>query len=270
VRRAAVLGKPIRHSLSPLLHRAAYVALGLDWRYDAVECDESALAGVLSRLDDSWVGLSLTMPLKETVLPLLDEVTPEADALAAVNTVLLHDGRRYGDNTDIDGLVAALREAGGVATAGSSGTAAVLGGGATARSALAALARLGWGNVEVYARSRRGAGQLERAAAYEEVAVDMRPWERAVDALPAPVVVSTVPAGVADALVHQVPPSPGALVDVVYGPTQTPVARAWESAGGLVADGRTVLLHQAGRQVELMTGRSAPLAAMLDALTTAG
>jgi shikimate dehydrogenase len=269
VRRAAVLGKPIRHSLSPLLHRTAYAALGLDWRYDAVECDESALADVLAGLDDSWVGLSLTMPLKEAVLPLLDEVAPEADVLSAVNTVLLREGRRYGLNTDVDGLAAALREAGAVPPAGG-GTAVVLGAGATARSAVAALARLGWVRVDVYARSRRGAGQLERAAAYGEMAVDMRPWERAVAALAAPVVVCTVPAGVADALVHQLPLSPGALVDVVYGPTETPVARAWKSSGGLVADGRTVLLHQAARQVELMTGRPAPLAAMRDALTTAG
>ncbi|MBA3620612.1 MAG: shikimate dehydrogenase, partial [Acidothermales bacterium] len=128
MRRAAVLGKPIRHSLSPLLHRTAYAALGLDWRYDAVECDESALADVLAGLDDSWVGLSLTMPLKEAVLPLLDEVAPEADVLSAVNTVLLREGRRYGLNTDVDGLAAALREAGAVPPAGG-GTAVVLGAG---------------------------------------------------------------------------------------------------------------------------------------------
>jgi shikimate dehydrogenase len=267
VRRAAVLGSPIRHSLSPLLHRAAYAALGLDWRYDAVECAESALPRLLAGLDASWVGLSLTMPLKEAVLPLLDEVAPEAARLSAVNTVLLRAGRRYGDNTDVDGLVAALREAGAFPTAGG-GTACVLGGGATARSAVAALARLGWARVEVYARSRRGIGQLERAAAYAGLDMDVRPWERAVTALAAPVVVSTVPAGVADVLADMVPPSPGALVDVVYSPASTPVARAWARSGGSVSEGRAVLLHQAARQVELMTGRVAPLAAMRAALTS--
>lgn len=108
-RRAAVLGSPIGHSLSPVLHRAAYAALGLDWSYEAIDVDEAGLAGFLDGLDESWAGLSLTMPLKRTVIPLLHGLSPTAAAVDAVNTVLLHgDGRRIGDNTDVAGMVAAL------------------------------------------------------------------------------------------------------------------------------------------------------------------
>ncbi|MGW1148223.1 shikimate dehydrogenase, partial [Streptomyces sp. NPDC002454] len=128
--RAAVLGSPIAHSLSPVLHRAAYAELGLDaWSYDRFEVDEAALPDFLAGLGPQWAGLSLTMPLKRAVIPLLDEVSDTAAAVEAVNTVVLtEDGRRTGDNTDVPGMVAALRERG-VETVDS---AAVLGAGATA------------------------------------------------------------------------------------------------------------------------------------------
>jgi shikimate dehydrogenase len=107
--RAAVLGSPIAHSLSPALHRAAYAALGLDWTYEAIECREDDLPAVLA---GSWAGLSLTMPLKRAVLPLLDEVSGPARAVGGANTVIFKDGRRIGDNTDVYGMVTALTEAG--------------------------------------------------------------------------------------------------------------------------------------------------------------
>ncbi|MYV62684.1 shikimate dehydrogenase, partial [Streptomyces sp. SID4931] len=113
-RRAAVLGSPIAHSLSPVLHRAAYAELGLEhWSYDRFEVDEAALPGFIEGLDASWAGLSLTMPLKRAIIPLLDEVSATAASVEAVNTVVFtEDGRRVGDNTDIPGMVAALRERG--------------------------------------------------------------------------------------------------------------------------------------------------------------
>jgi len=104
-RRCAVLGSPIAHSLSPVLHRAAYDALGLDWSYDAVEVSEDGLPGFLDGLDGSWRGLSLTMPLKRTVVPLLDEMSARAAQARAANTVVLDAGRRVGHNTDIPGAV---------------------------------------------------------------------------------------------------------------------------------------------------------------------
>lgn len=116
-RRAAVLGSPIGHSLSPVLHRAAYAELGLTgWSYDRFDVDEAALPGFLKELEagpDSWAGLSLTMPLKRAVIPLLDGISDTAASVEAVNTlVFAEDGRRLGDNTDIPGMVAALRERG--------------------------------------------------------------------------------------------------------------------------------------------------------------
>ena len=139
-RRAAVLGSPIAHSLSPVLHRAAYAELGLaHWSYDRFEVDEAALPGFLDGLDGSWAGLSLTMPLKRAILPLLDGISDTAASVEAVNTVVFtDDGRRIGDNTDIPGMIAALRERG----VDKVDSAAVLGAGATASSALAALSRI--------------------------------------------------------------------------------------------------------------------------------
>jgi shikimate dehydrogenase len=149
-RRAAVLGHPVAHSLSPRLHRAAYRELGLDgWSYEAVDVTEEQLPAFVATLDGTWAGLSLTMPLKQAVIPLLDHVEPLAEVVGAVNTLLVQPGGRSpvltGANTDVHGLVAALSE--GLAAAGSTGTgprsAVVLGAGATAASTLAALAELG-------------------------------------------------------------------------------------------------------------------------------
>ena len=136
VRAAGVMGSPIGHSLSPALHRAAYRSLGLtNWTYDAIEVEAEGLPGALDRLGPEWVGVSLTMPLKHAVLPLLDEISDLAVAVGAVNTLTLTDGRRRGDNTDVHGIVAALRGAGVTDAAG----AVIVGGGATAASALAAV-----------------------------------------------------------------------------------------------------------------------------------
>ena len=144
--RAAVLGSPIRHSLSPVLHRAAYAELGLKgWTYDRFEVDEKALPGFFETLGPEWAGLSLTMPLKRAVIPLLDGISETAASVDAVNTVVFtEDGRRTGDNTDIPGMVAALHEHG----IDKVDTAAILGAGATASSALAALSRVCTGERE--------------------------------------------------------------------------------------------------------------------------
>jgi shikimate dehydrogenase len=251
-RRAAVLGSPVGHSLSPVLHHAAYDALGLTgWVYTAHDVDEPALAGFLAGLDPTWVGLSLTMPLKQAVLPLLDEASPVVTATAAANTVLLADGRLAGENTDVPGIVAALSAAGLSAPA----DAAVLGGGATARSAVAALARTG-ARVTAAVRTPARADGLEATAAALGARLAVRPWTAAADLLSAPVVVSTTPAGASDPLASLVPASPGLLLDVVYEPWPTPLAAAWAARGGTVLGGLDLLVHQAVLQVGLMTGRA--------------
>ncbi|MGW0551321.1 shikimate dehydrogenase [Streptomyces altiplanensis] len=261
LRRAAVLGSPIAHSLSPVLHRAAYEELGLThWSYDRFEVDEAALPGFFAELGPSWAGLSLTMPLKRAVMPLLDEVSETAASVEAVNTVVFaEDGRRLGDNTDIPGMIAALRERG----VEKVDSAAVLGAGATASSALAALSRLCAGPVTAYVRSSARADEMRQWG--ERLGVDVRvaDWAEAARAFDAPLVVATTPAGTTDALAQAVPDRPGTLFDVLYDPWPTALAAAWSARGGAVVGGLDLLVHQAVLQVEQMTGcATAPLAVM--------
>ncbi len=260
-KKAAVLGSPIAHSLSPVLHRAAYDALGLTgWEYGRHEVDEAGLPGFLEKLGPEWAGLSLTMPLKRAVIPLLDEITPTAASVEAVNTVVrTPDGRRLGDNTDIPGMVAALRERGVTEVE----RAAVLGAGATASSALAALSRICSGPVTAYVRSEARAAEMRQWGERLEVDVRTADWADAAEALSAPLVIATTPAGTTDALAAAVPDRPGTLFDVLYEPWPTALAGAWAGRGGAVVGGLDLLVHQAVLQVEQMTGRSpAPLAAM--------
>ncbi|MFJ5777961.1 shikimate dehydrogenase [Streptomyces sp. NPDC093094] len=260
-RRAAVLGSPIAHSLSPVLHRAAYTELGLEgWTYDRFEVDEDGLAGFFGTLGPEWAGLSLTMPLKRAVIPLLDSVSDTAASVDAVNTVVFGaDGSRTGDNTDIPGMVAALREHG----IDKVDTAAILGAGATASSALAALARICTGEVAVYVRSQARAAEMREWAERLDVEVRIADWADAEEALRAPLVVATTPAGATDALAPHLPERPAALFDVLYDPWPTQLAARWSAYGGAVVSGLDLLVHQAVLQVERMTGRSpAPLDAM--------
>ncbi|RZU28776.1 shikimate dehydrogenase [Streptomyces sp. BK022] len=260
-RRAAVLGKPIAHSLSPVLHRAAYAELGLDnWSYDRFEVDEAGLAGFFEGLGPEWAGLSLTMPLKRAVMPLLDEVGETAASVDAVNTVVFtEDGRKIGDNTDIPGMVAALREHGIEEVE----SAAVLGAGATASSALAALARICPGEVVVYVRSAARAAEMREWGERLDMDVRTADWADAAEALHAPLVIATTPAGAADALATAVPERPTTLFDVLYDPWPTELAARWSMFGGAVVGGLDLLVHQAVLQVERMTGRTpAPLEAM--------
>jgi shikimate dehydrogenase len=263
--RAAVLGSPIAHSLSPRLHRAAYAALGLDWTYDAVEVRAGELAGFLDGLGPEWAGLSLTMPLKQEVLPLLTSASRTVAVTGAANTVVLRAGERVGDNTDVPGIVAALREAG----VSQLSRAAVIGAGATAASALAALHELGAHHVRVLARSRERASALEPVAA--ALGVELRYgelWPLEVEDRWPEVVVSTTPAGALDGFAAESAPSGDVpvLLDVVYAPWPTPLAQVYAAAGGVVVGGAQMLLHQAAAQVTLMTGLPAPLDAMRAAL----
>jgi shikimate dehydrogenase len=256
-----VLGKPIAHSLSPVLHRAAYDELGLsDWSYDRFEVDEAGLPGFLDGLGPQWAGLSLTMPLKRAVIPLLDEISPTAASVDAVNTVVFtEDGRRLGDNTDIPGMVAALREHGIEQVR----SAAILGAGATASSALAALARICSGEVVAYVRSEARAAEMRQWGERLDVDVRTADWVDAAEALRAPLVIATTPAGTTDALAAAVPARPATLFDVLYDPWPTELAARWSMFGGAVVSGLDLLVHQAVLQVEQMTDRApAPLEAM--------
>jgi len=266
--RAAVLGSPIRFSLSPVLHQAAYATLGLTgWRYEAFDCAAAALPAFLAGLGPEWAGLSLTMPLKRVALTLADEVSPLAGKVGAANTLLLGQpgGRRRAENTDVAGIVGALREAG----LEQAGTAVVLGAGGTAQAALAALREFGQLTPSVLVRDPARTTELRAAADRLGLGV------RIVGGLPdvewpeADVVISTLPPGADDTLRPPRWSAGTVLLDVVYTPWPTPLAAAARAAGCQVASGLAVLLHQAVAQVELMTGRRAPVASMRAALDAA-
>jgi shikimate dehydrogenase len=267
-RRAAVLGSPIRHSLSPNLHRAAYAALGLtSWRYDAVKCDETTLPTFVGRLGPEWVGLSLTMPLKRVALTVADRVSPLASAVGAANTLVLGppgEGRRA-ENTDVAGILAALREAGvDRVQAG-----VVLGAGGTAQAALAALRELGEIAPKVLVRDPARTANLRLAAERLGVRPRISGGLGDVELPEADVVISTLPPGAADGLRPQRWASRPVVLDVVYTPWPTPLAASALAAGCRIVSGLAVLLHQAVVQVELMTGHRAPIAQMRAALDAA-
>jgi shikimate dehydrogenase len=258
---AAVLGSPITHSLSPVLHTAAYAALGLDdWAYKAIECDEAGLPGLIASCDSRWAGLSLTMPLKRAVLPLLDHTEPLAAEVGSVNTVVFAAGQRLGYNTDVPGMLAALAEAGVTAPAG----ATILGAGATACATLAALRETGLAGATVQVRDQARTDGLLAAARRLGLAVELRPFGSQVR--DGDLLISTVPPGAADFYPERFwvnRAQPGAVLDVVYSPWPTPLARAAAKSGAIVVSGFDLLLHQAARQVELITGiEPAPLEAM--------
>lgn len=241
---AALLGSPAGHSLSPVLHRAGYDALGRPWasrwRYDARECGAADLAAVLAnaRDDPSWAGFSLTMPLKEIALPLLDEVDASAVAVGAVNTVLPDAGRLLGANTDPAGVRAALTD-----LQAGPGPAAILGAGGTARAVVATLRAAGR-EVTVFARRPRGA----------LLGAPVLAWETFVPA-DWSLVVATTPAGATDLLARRPWPPAAALLDVLYAPWPTRLAARAAGDGARVVGGMPVLVGQAVEQVRLMTGR---------------
>lgn len=266
--RAAVLGSPIVHSLSPTLHRAAYAALGLDWTYDAIDVPKADFERVLEQLCSApeFVGVSVTMPLKELALAAAADATEVAVRTQAANTLVVKDGGLHADNTDPVGILWALERAGVVGDVQRGG---IIGAGATSRSALAAFAQLGTSTVDVVARRPEAIAALTAVAHEFGISVEPHNWDEYQPVLNQPVVISTVPAGVCDAFAHNVPQVPGVLLDVVYAPWPTALALRWGSAGGVVVSGLEMLVGQAGRQIEIMTGRHAPLDAMMDAATAA-
>ncbi|TDC35696.1 shikimate dehydrogenase [Micromonospora sp. KC213] len=265
VHRAAVVGKPIAHSLSPVIHNAGYVAAGLTgWSYTRIECAADELPALVAGLGPEWAGLSVTMPGKEAALAVADLASPVAAAVGAANTLVRRPDRSwYADNTDVSGMVEVLTSAG--VSAG--GTVTVLGAGGTARAALAAAARLGAAGVTVVARRAAAVDELRPVADALGVSLTGAGWDTAATHATADVVVSTVPKGVADPLAHQVRWRAGTvLFDALYDPWPTPLAAAASAAGCRVVSGLDLLLAQAVGQFEQFTGIAAPRAAMAGAL----
>ena len=260
VRRGAVLGAPIGHSLSPVLHRAAYAALALDWSYDAVECDQLALPalfrGMRDALDPPYAGLSLTMPLKAAVLPLLDDLAPSGRDVGVVNTVVFADGGAIGHNTDVQGVLRSFDEAG---VRGAPESLALLGGGGTAQAVVAAVAARGGVVVRVLVRDPARAVALQEMGRGLGVDVEVLAMTAAPEVLgAADIVVNTTPAGAVDALAAAGWPRGIPYIDVLYSPWPTALAVAAQTAGSVVVGGLVMLVGQAAVQVELHTGLVAP------------
>lgn len=270
---AAVIGSPIAHSMSPVLHRAAWASLGIEgWDYRRLEVDEAALPGFIASLDGECRGLSVTMPDKQAVIPLLDAVDPLAQAVGAVNTVIPAAGVLTGFNTDVHGMATAISEArAAAALVNEPKSAVILGARASASSALPALRQLGVERFTMVARRFDGPGSALAVGMSLGLSVDQVPWrqrDRAVNSIDeGDIIVSTVPRGVADEFAGLVTPRAGqTLMDIVYTPDGTPLADAYERAGAVVAPALEMLLHQAVVQVKLMTGREPDVAAMRAAL----
>jgi len=279
-RRAAVLGSPIGHSLSPALHEAAYRALGLsEWIYGAEEVQAAELRGFVTGLGPEWAGLSLTMPLKEAAFEIADEVSDLAREVGAINTLVRRpDGGWTGENTDVYGVSQALREAG----CGSVASSLVLGSGATARSVVAALTSLGCRKVTFAVRSVARSETLDQARRggldVDVVRLDQLGELGQVEQLSqvgqvmdlvgeSAVVVSTLPAAArAEVVLPDGLRLPDLYVlDVVYAGWPTPLARTFQKAGARVVSGFEMLVHQAAEQVRLMTGLLAPVEQMRSA-----
>lgn len=259
---AAVIGSPIEHSLSPVIHRAAWAQIGIDgWEYRRLEQDADSLPRFIGGLGGDCAGLSVTMPCKQAVMPLLDAIDPLASAVGAVNTVVPSSGILAGFNTDVTGIASAIRRACSQADRVLPTSAVVLGARATASSALAALGELGIVTSTVAARRFGGPGSVVAASSRLGVSIDQVLWSdrdavlRAVSG--ADLVISTLPAGVADPLAERMTVREGQiLLDVVYSPRETALRGAFERNGGIVAEGTDMLIYQAAAQVQLMTGRS--------------
>lgn len=268
-RRAGVLGAPVAHSLSPVLHNAAYQALGLTgWTFEKIECDERALPGLVTASDPEWVGYAVTMPGKRAALAMADVVTDRAAAVGAANTLLRLDNDGWqADCTDVSGVVGALRAAGGYQPR-SGATGLILGAGGTASAALAGLAELDVRDVTIVVREPARAAQARATAQRLGVGLDVRRWsDTDIGALAetSAVLVSTVPAEAAAPHAAEIALAP-CLLDVIYHPWPTAVAEAVSARGGRLATGLDMLLHQAFGQVEQFTGQAAPREAMRDAL----
>ncbi|MDU5247701.1 MAG: shikimate dehydrogenase [Varibaculum cambriense] len=270
---AAVIGSPIQHSLSPFLHQAAYRDLGLNIDYRRIEITKETIGSFLASWPEGLVGLSVTMPLKQVIIPLLSQVDGLAKAVGAVNTVVpFPGGITAGFNTDVYGLVTAIKEAKGREF--SPERAVIVGSGATASSALAALGELQAGQINLLARRVSGARNAVQAATRLGIDPGYMPLaagEKARETLQAAdLIISTVPRAVLDDFYQTISFNPEQTVlDIVYDPWPSELVKQASRSGATIISGKAMLLHQALMQVKLFTSRTPNLEAMRTALKEA-
>ncbi len=260
---AAVLGSPISHSLSPVLHRAAYSELGLAHDYQAIEVTKETFVDFVKGCDDTWLGLSLTMPLKEVAFDVAEEVSPVALLSRSINTLIFNE-KLVADNTDVTGIVHAVREM----TSHDLTHMVIFGSGATARSSILAANQLGISTIHTVARNHSAIAECQAIATKLGITL-IDASLRDITFTPQTLTVNTTPAGVGDTLADAVIDPTGPMLDVIYHPWPTALGQRWHDAQSIAIPGYLMLLHQAAKQVELMTGQEAPLHAMRTALMDA-
>jgi shikimate dehydrogenase len=262
---AGVIGEPIRHSLSPVLHNAAFRALGLDWVFLAFEVPAGDAPAAIEGMRALGIeGLSVTMPHKEAVLPVLDRLSPTAERLGAVNTITRRAGLLVGESTDGPGFIDALRQDDGFEPEGR--RCLVLGAGGAARAVVLALADAGAAEVVV---ANRTVAKAEAAVALAGAAGRLGTVDDVGDA---DLVVNATPVGMGDGAVPLDPKrlAPGQLVvDLVYHPAVTPLVAAARERGATAVNGLGMLIHQAAHAFMLWTGQEPPLEAMSAAALSA-
>ncbi|APG81712.1 shikimate dehydrogenase [Corynebacterium pseudotuberculosis] len=265
--RAAVLGSPIDHSLSPVLHNAGYRSLGLThWSYDRILCTDKQLPDLIDNADSTYQGFSVTMPAKFAALEYASEATPRALRIGSANTLVRRDAGWLADNTDVDGVVGALGELFAEDLTPLQGEQAlVIGAGGTARPAVWALILSGIRHITIANRSDRSSEFYplleDTDASLNFVRLDEDISEFATKAA---VTVSTIPAQGSSNLAQQVIHAP--LLDVIYSPWPTPLTQAASAHGTPIVGGHVMLAHQAFTQFKLFTGEDAPRDVMRSAL----
>lgn len=262
MKHAGVAGYPIEHSLSPIIHKAGYKALGLDWNYEKYLLKEEELFNFVSTRDNELVGLSLTMPLKEKAIEISDVVTDLAKKANSANTLIFKENKVYSGNTDVYGIVQALKTNKKLDLTNP----AIIGSGATARSAVLSLNNMGAKNVMVCARNESAVNQVSDLANSLGLTCQIINWNDLAKAMNASTLISTLPSQAMDKFAALGPENPGTLLDIAYDPWPSKVAMEWIFRRGFVVSGLEMLLHQACMQFELMTGLKAPITQMRQAL----
>ena len=259
-RSCGVVGSPVAHSLSPVMHRAAYAALGLDWTYDATDVPGGTLAAFVERRGE-WRGLSVTAPLKREAAELADATDEVVRATGVANTLVREpDGHVQAFNTDVPGAVAALQERG----VGAPRLVRILGGGATAASVAHAVRQMGAERLELVVRDPDRAQEAREAGERAGLVVAVRLIDDAQADEVADLLVWTIPGGASEEQAGALVGAARAVFDVAYDPWPSPVVAVAQRVGRPAATGLDLLAHQAVLQVELMTGRTVPVDLLRD------
>lgn len=241
---AAVLGSPIAHSLSPLIHSLAYEYLGLTAHYEAIEVKAGALTKFLNQTDKNC--LSLTMPLKEEAMKVTDVISDVATRISCGNTLSLNEGVWSLTSTDVSGFDNALRMHG-IDTVDS---VLIIGAGATARAAIASVSAI-TKSVSVVSRNSEREAAINKASG---INVSYLPWKLTDEINDADLVINTTPNQAADFFLSGIDKPRGTLFEVLYHPWPTAISRAWSETQAQVIDGLDLLIHQAIAQVEIFSG----------------